>query len=218
MTHTVQNISPINLTWFSTPLILTHIQIFHCAFHVSNQVTLIHLFSLKNVFFTSRIHLKPGSPCDYSSFKLLKQWLFLKILFFFFYTPCTWLKIFLFASHCHFQTMSPHFLEVGVRSVGISPIPLRLRLPDLNTTPSLSSGDLCHSSPCLGRQLLAVNLCIFINSCHNNRQLQPSTWLFNISWYYVVIVSCSKCDQVVWIFFFLRILVFYRGFLIYLQI
>lgn len=141
-----------------------------------------------------------------------------KDTFFFFYTPCTWLKIFLFASHCHFQTMSPHFLEVGVRSVGISPIPLRLRLPDLNTTPSLSSGDLCHSSPCLGRQLLAVNLCIFINSCHNNRQLQPSTWLFNISWYYVVIVSCSKCDQVVWIFFFLRILVFYRGFLIYLQI
>lgn len=202
MTHTVQKISSINLTWFSTLLILIHIRIFHCAIRVCNQAILL-IQSLWWMFlsppeFTWSLALPVTTllPSNLSSSG-----------HFCYYTPCTWLKVFLLVSHCHFQTMSLPFLEMEVRGVGISPIPLGFRLPDLKTSPLfifIIWWHLCHS-PSWERgsvhQLLAVNLYIYINSCHNNQQLQPPIWLLHISWYYGLIVCCFKCGKVVWICF-----------------
>lgn len=115
LTHVVQNMFLHKSNWI---LYIPHPHLsphFCYALQVCNQKILIHSVSLINVSFISRIHLKPGSPCECSSpFKSLKWRLFSAI------TLCRAgrnyeTQNFPLCFHCHHQTIFLSFLEAGWR-------------------------------------------------------------------------------------------------------
>ena len=89
------------------------------------------------------------------------------------------------ASHCHFQAISPPFLEA--KEV---PALLRFRLPDLKISSFFIAvpGDFCTLLPPALGIGPSISLYLHINSCHGDQQFQPSLWLIGylmILWYYV---------------------------------